>query len=81
MYICNCCKKIFPHIQDSGMKLHYRFKYGSLHDGDVFDMTICDECADKVAEKIESICQISPLITFEDDETYETDGPREGLFS
>lgn len=82
MYICNCCKKIFPDVQDAGMKINYRFKYGSAHDGDIFDMTICDDCADKIAEGVEPMCQISPFITFEDeDEPYESEGALDGMYS
>ena len=66
MYVCNFCKKIFPESFIEPMKLTYRFQYGSSHDGDMFDMTICPDCADAVAAAIEQVCEISPIVEVED---------------
>ena len=88
MFICNVCKKIFPDFKSYGMRMNYRFGYGSENDGDIFDLTVCDSCADTVANAIESVCAINPHLTvddtffpcdeacsgdFEDDETDEED--------
>lgn len=61
MFICNVCKKIFPDFKSYGMRMNYRFGYGSENDGDIFDLTVCDSCADTVANAIESVCAISPI--------------------
>lgn len=66
MYVCNCCKKIFPESFIEPMKLTYHFQYGSSHDGDMFDMTICPDCADTVAAAIEQVCEVSPIVEVED---------------
>ena len=64
MFICNVCKKIFPDFKSYGMRMNYRFGYGSENDGDIFDLTVCDSCADTVAAAIESVCSINPHLTF-----------------
>lgn len=51
MFICNVCKKIFPDFKSYGMRMNYRFGYGSENDGDIFDLTVCDSCADTVAQR------------------------------
>ena len=66
MFICNVCKKIFPDYKGYGMRMNYRFGYGSERDGDIFDLTVCDSCADIVASAIESVCKIPPHITVDD---------------
>lgn len=66
MFVCNVCKKIFPDFKGYGMRMNYRFGYGSSNDGDIFDLTVCDSCADTVATAIESVCAISPHLTVDD---------------
>ena len=66
MFICNVCKKIFPDFKSYGMRMNYRFGYGSENDGDIFDLTVCDSCADTVANAIESVCAINPHLTVDD---------------
>ena len=66
MFICNVCKKIFPDFKSYGMRMNYRFGYGSENDGDIFDLTVCDSCADTVATAIESVCAINPHLTVDD---------------
>lgn len=48
------------------MRMNYRFGYGSENDGDIFDLTVCDSCADTVANAIESVCAINPHLTVDD---------------
>lgn len=66
MYVCNCCKKIFSGSLIDPMKMTYRFPYGSSHDGDYFDLTVCPDCVDIVASAIESVCEVSPIVQVED---------------
>jgi len=67
MFICNRCKKVVPDVVGDGMRIKYQFKYGSQYDGDFFDMAICKDCADVIADKIRDSCQIDPLVHLTDD--------------
>lgn len=66
MFICNRCKKVVPDAVGDGMKIQYHFQYGSQYDGDIFDMAICKDCADVIADKIRENCQIDPLVQLAD---------------
>ena len=73
MFICNKCKRVFPDLEGYGMRLRYQFGYGSKYDGDMFDLTVCNECADTVAEAVEKICAYSPIVAVNEDALYGDD--------
>lgn len=61
MFICNKCKRIFPDLDGYGMRVQYQFGYGSKRDGDLFDLTVCNECADAIADAVAQVCAINPI--------------------
>lgn len=65
MFICNRCKKIFPDLEGYGMRVQYQFGYGSIHDGDMFDLTVCNECVDSIANAVSNVCAISPIASID----------------
>lgn len=73
MFICNICKKVFPDLDGYGLRIQYRFGYGSPRDGDLLDATICNPCADKAAAALDSICAISPIVQVDEQALYGTD--------
>ena len=73
MFICNKCKKIFPDLDGYGMRIQYTFGYGSKRDGDLFDLTVCNKCADAVADAIVNVCAISPIASVDYDVLYGED--------
>ena len=73
MFICNKCKRVFPDLDGYGLRTQFRFGYGSKYDGDLFDMTICNDCADSVAEALVNLCAVSPIVRFDDSLLYGDD--------
>lgn len=73
MFICNKCKRVFPDFDGYGMRFRYQFGYGSKHDGDFFDLTVCNECADAVAEAVDKVCAYSPIVTVDEEAIYGAD--------
>lgn len=73
MFICNKCKRVFPDLEGYGLRTQFRFGYGSKHDGDLFDMTICNDCVDAIAETMANLCEVSPIVQFNEDLLYGDD--------
>lgn len=55
------------------MRIQYTFGYGSKRDGDLFDLTVCNKCADAVADAIVNVCAISPIASVDYDVLYGED--------
>lgn len=61
--ICNLCgKTVDEHMMECQFSIHTMMTYGSRHDGDLLDIDLCQECADKVIEALQEKCKI-PLLT------------------
>lgn len=63
----------FHPIKPYGLRTQFRFGYGSKHDGDLFDMTICNDCVDTIAETMANLCEVSPIVQFNEDLLYGDD--------
>lgn len=73
MFICNKCKKVFPDLDGYGMRIQYTFGYGSKRDDDLFDLTVCNECADDIADAVAKICAVNPIVCIDYDALYGDD--------
>ena len=51
--VCNfCCKRNTDEFDDIS-SFTIQFGYGSKHDGDTWQLDICDKCADKLHKQLE----------------------------
>ena len=60
---CNKCGKEIDNCYD-GAHVEHKFGYGSMKDGLNFELDLCNECLDEVADKIVEMCKHSPIDGF-----------------
>lgn len=64
--ICNCCGRQLTDLDQ--FKITKMFGYGTKRDLDILDLELCNECADKLTNKLIGVCKAkSPVIEWTGD--------------
>lgn len=60
---CTICGKKFD-IHDKYADLHFKKEigYGSVHDGEVFELNLCCKCFDNIAELLDTISKVNIFV-------------------
>lgn len=69
--ICNCCgRKVENHKAE---RFQFQYGYFSKRDMDILDLTLCNDCLDKLTDRLIQECQVNPVKewTGDSDDPYE----------